>query len=100
MIKVKAPIPTKVQEQLDSSIISLQDNKVYRMLQCMTCKQSFKRSQGVLLLSGFYCDEHNPCNDIHDTYPGCYGEYVSDINIACRSCDVRLSCARNTIGSD
>lgn len=37
----------------------------FRMYQCRVCKKSFKRSQGVLFISGFFCDEHNPCNKIH-----------------------------------
>lgn len=33
-----------------------------------------------------------------DTIPGCFGEYDSDISIACYRCNLRLPCARNTAG--
>jgi len=57
---------------------------VFRMFKCVVCKQSFKRSQGVLYISGFFCDEHNPANrivlknvdyrDVPDTFSGNIGE--------------------------
>lgn len=36
------------------------EDSVYRIYQCRKCKQSFSRGHGVLLFSGFFCDEHNP----------------------------------------
>jgi len=46
-------------------IPSHDEKPVFRMFQCMTCKQSFKRSEGVLLISGFRCYA-----DLPDTWPG------------------------------
>jgi len=38
------------------------DKPIFRMFQCMQCNESFKRSQGVLFISGFYCHKDNPAN--------------------------------------
>lgn len=64
--------------------INTSNEPVFRMYQCRVCKKSFKRSHGVLFISGFFCDACNPCNKIHlknidyrnvpDTLPGNIGE--------------------------
>jgi len=41
-------------------VIDARNEYVVRMFQCRTCKQFFKQSQGVLFISGFFCDDHNP----------------------------------------
>lgn len=53
--------------ELTNYTIDLLGNKLYdevsysvRKFQCRVCKGSFKQSQGVLFISGFYCDNHNP----------------------------------------
>jgi len=38
----------------------LKTEPIYRQYKCRICHESFKRSQGTLLISGFYCNNHNP----------------------------------------
>jgi hypothetical protein len=58
-------------EQLNKYNTDLLGNKLtddvacsVRMFQCMVCKETFKRSEGVLLISGLYCFV-----DVPDTWP-------------------------------